>query len=67
MCKVVDGSEFDVAKRTIAATKLSDEDILLTVRVLEGDETLVLRSDKEYFLRIEAEEIPQKKKGAVGA
>ena len=24
------------------------------------------RSDKEYFLRIEAEEIPQKKKGAVG-
>ena len=66
MCKVVDGSEFDVAKRTIAATKLSDEDILLTVRVLEGDETLVLRSDKEYFLRLEAEEIPQKKKGAVG-
>lgn len=66
MCKVVEGSEFDVAKRTIAATKLSDEDILLTVRVLEGDETLVLRSDKEYFLRLEAEEIPQKKKGAVG-
>lgn len=64
MCKVVDGSEFDVAKRTIAATKLSDEDILLTVRVLEGDETLVLRSDKEYFLRLEAEEIPQKKKGS---
>ena len=66
MCKVVDGSEFDVAKRTIAATKLTEGDMLLTVRVLEGEESLILRSDKEYFLRLEASEIPQKKKGAVG-
>ncbi len=40
--------------------------MLLTVRVLEGEESLILRSDKEYFLRLEASEIPQKKKGAVG-
>ena len=66
ICKVVDGSEFDVAKRTIAATKLTEGDMLLTVRVLEGEESLILRSDKEYFLRLEASEIPQKKKGAVG-
>lgn len=58
--------KFDVAKRTIAATKLTEGDMLLTVRVLEGEESLILRSDKEYFLRLEASEIPQKKKGAVG-
>ena len=43
MLKVVDGSEFDVAKRTTAATKLSDGDELLLVSVLSGNETLVMQ------------------------
>lgn len=66
MFKVVNGSEFDVAKRTTAATKLAEDDTLLTVRILEGGESLILRSEKEYFLRIDAEQIPEKKKGAIG-
>lgn len=66
MLKVVDGSEFDVAKRTTAATKLSDGDELLLVSVLSGNETLVMQSQKDFFLRIEAAVIPEKKKGAVG-
>jgi len=66
MLKVVDGSEFDVAKRTTAATKLNEEDELLVVHAIKGDETIVMQSEKDMFLRIEAGTIPEKKKGAVG-
>lgn len=66
MLKVVDGGEFDVAKRTTAATKLNEGDELLLVQPLGGDETLVMQSDKDFFLRIAAGVIPEKKKGAVG-
>lgn len=66
MFKIVNGSEFDVAKRTTAATKLGEGDTLLAVCPLEGEETIVLRSEKEYFLRIDTEQIPEKKKGAIG-
>ena len=66
MLKVVDGSEFDVAKRTTAATKLTEGDELLLVGQLVGEETLVMQSEKDFFLRIDAATIPEKKKGAVG-
>ena len=66
MLKVVDGAEFVVAKKTTAATKLMDEDEVLTVQVLDGDETLVMVSAKDMFLRIDCGQIPQKKKMAVG-
>ncbi len=66
MLKVVDGSEFDVSKRTTAATKLSEEDELLIVQPLSENQTIVMRSAKDMFLRIEAGTVPEKKKGAVG-
>ena len=66
MFKVVNGTEFDVAKRTTAATKLGEGDSLLLMSIIEGEETLILRSQKEYFLRIDAAQIPEKKKGAIG-
>ena len=66
MLKVVDGAEFVVAKKTTVATKLADGDEVLTVRVLEGNETLVMCSHKDMFLRIDCAQIPQKKKSAVG-
>ena len=66
MLKVVEGSEFDVAKRTTAATKLTEGDEVLLVQKLDGDETLVMQSEKDFFLRIEAAQIPEKKKVAVG-
>ena len=66
MLKQVDGSEFDVAKRTTAATKLSDGDEVLYAGAVTGEETLVMQSEKDMFLRIEAGSIPEKKKGAVG-
>lgn len=66
MLKVVSGAEFDVAKRTTAATKLSEEDELLFVQRFAGDESLIMQSEKDFFLRIDVSSIPEKKKGAVG-
>ncbi len=66
MAKVVDGGEFDVMKRTVAATKLQDGDELVNVAVLEEQQTIVLQSQKGYFLRFSVEELPEKKKAAVG-
>ena len=65
MLKLVDGSEFDVAKRTTAATKLGDDEVLLVRAITESD-TMVMRSSRDYFLRIEVNQIPEKKKGAIG-
>ncbi|WP_455946648.1 DNA gyrase/topoisomerase IV subunit A [Eubacterium ramulus] len=66
MCKLVAGSEFDVSKRTTAATKLQEGDEILYLAVAEPETTLVLQSQKNYFLRFATEDIPEKKKGAVG-
>jgi len=66
MVKLVDGSEFVVGKKTTAATKLADGDEVLAVRALKGNETMVMRSGKEAFLRIECATIPEKKKTAIG-
>lgn len=66
MCKLVAGSEFDVSKRTTAATKLQENDKLLYLAVAEPESTMVLQSQKNYFLRFATEDIPEKKKGAVG-
>lgn len=66
MMKVVDGGEFDVAKRTVAATKLQDNDEVVSVTALKEQRNIVLHSKGGYFLRFAIEEIPEKKKGAVG-
>ena len=66
MIKVVDGMEFVVAKKTTAATKLGEDDEVLTVCPLEENDTLVMATKKDMFLRIDCAQIPQKKKGAVG-
>ena len=66
MIKVLDGMEFVVAKKTTAATKLGEEDEVLTVCPLEENDTLVMATKKDMFLRIDCAQIPQKKKGAVG-
>ena len=66
MLKVVNGAEFDVSKRTTAATKLNEGDELLFVERLGENETIVMQSEKDFFLRIEADSVPEKKKGAAG-
>ncbi len=64
--KVVDGNEFNVAKRTIASTKLSEQDKVLSVLPSEDNSQVVLQTHKGIFLKFPFEEIPEKKKGAIG-
>ncbi|MDY2996805.1 MAG: DNA topoisomerase (ATP-hydrolyzing) [Faecalimonas sp.] len=66
MLKQVDGSEFQVAKRTIAATKLLEEDEVICVQVVTDGQSVVLQTMNGYFLRFASTEVPEKKKGAVG-
>ena len=66
MLKIVDGGEFDVAKRTVAATKLQENDELVSVVIMEEQRNIVLQSRDGFFLRFPVEEIPEKKKSAVG-
>lgn len=66
MLKVVDGGEFDVSKRLVAATKLGDGDEVLDVSILHEQRNIVLQSAEGFFLRFPIEEIPEKKKGAIG-
>lgn len=66
MLKVVDGGEFDVAKRTVAATKLQEGDEVVSVAIMNEQRNIVLQTAEGFFLRFPLEEIPEKKKGAVG-
>ena len=66
MIKRVEGTEFQVAKKTIAATKLQDDDALMDVQVITENQHVVLQTKGGYFLRFPAVEVPEKKKSAVG-
>ena len=71
MVKLVEAEEFFVTKRTIAATKLGEEDQVLTVIAMdkpleEEMRTLVLESRNGFFLRFDLAQISVKKKGAIG-
>ncbi|WP_044912819.1 DNA gyrase/topoisomerase IV subunit A [Butyrivibrio sp. WCE2006] len=64
--KIVDGGEFDVTRRTVAATKLAEGDEVVSVHELHEINTVVLQSEAGFFLRFSVDEVPEKKKGAVG-
>lgn len=66
MIKRVEGTEFQVTKRTIAATKLQEEDEVVGVQVINENQQVVLQTKEGFFLRFPAEEVPEKKKGAIG-
>ena len=80
MMKLVDGSEFDASKKTVASTKLNIGDSIAMIHVtdavseitLESDgtiissQTVVLQTENGYFLKFPLNEIPEKKKSAAG-
>ena len=66
MTKQVKGEEFDVIKRTIASTKLGEDDAVIMVQQCDTMDYLVLQSKDGYFLRFLKEEVPEKKKAALG-
>ena len=55
-----------MAKRTVAATKLQEDDEVVSVVTYREQRNIVLQSEDGYFLRFALEEIPEKKKGAIG-
>ena len=66
MVKLVDGGEFDVSKRTVAATKLGEGDSVISVMPVTDQSSIVLRTKEGYFLKFAMEEIPKMKKNAIG-
>ncbi len=66
MCKIVSGGEFDVTKRTVAATKLGEDDELLDIEIVTEHQHIILQSKNGYFLRFDTDEISELKKTAVG-
>ncbi len=66
MIKQVQGSEFDVTKRTTSATKLAEGDVLVQVALADAMDYVVLQSKSGHFLRFLKSEIPEKKKAAIG-
>ena len=66
MTKTVSGYEYDVRTRTSMATKLNEGDEVLYVGLVGDHTQLVLQSAEGCFLRFPIEEIPEKKKAAIG-
>ncbi len=66
MTKIVSGGEFDVAKRTVAATKLMEGDSVVSIAPLYDQQNIVMQSKEGYFLRFPIGEISEMKKTAVG-
>ena len=66
MVKVVPGEEFETNNRTVAATKLQDEDMLLSVQPADNASEVVLQTTSGVFLRFAMEEISELKKNSRG-
>ncbi len=65
--KLVAGNEFTVLRqRTIQATKIADGDLLISVRRTAENAGLVFATQKGYMLRCGLDQIPFKKKTAIG-
>ena len=65
MLKIVDGAEFKVTKRTVAATKLLDDELVEVIPVNTGEDIqdkVVLQTKEGMFLKFLLSEIPNKKK-----
>ncbi len=66
MLKHVYGLEFDVTKKTVAATNLLEDDEVLLIEPVTSQMHIVLRSKDGMILKFLLDEVPLKKKGAVG-
>ncbi len=66
LVKIVSGSEFNVSKRTVASTKLTDGDEVRCVLPVVLSQNVVIRTKGGYLLRFRVSEIPEMKKTAAG-
>jgi DNA gyrase subunit A len=66
MCKLVSGGEFDVSKKTVASTKLNEDDEIVSIEVINEQLNIILQTKAGVFLRFDINEISELKKTAVG-
>ena len=66
LVKQVPAEEFETNNRMVAATKLQEEDQLLSVQMIEGQEEVVLQTSSGVFLRFALSEISEVKKASRG-
>lgn len=66
LVKLVPAEEFATNNRTVASTKLSDDDQVLMVHPIGEETEIVLQTSEDVFLRFAIEEIPELKKNARG-
>ncbi len=64
--KQVPGEEFVTNNRTVASTRLADDDVLVCVRPVGTEPEVVLQTSGDMFLRFAMEEIPVMKKNSRG-
>jgi len=66
LVKIVEGSEYDVRRRSIAATKLQSGDSVCAVVEADSYNQLVLTTKSGYFLKFSLANVPVMKKNSVG-
>ena len=66
MVKQVPGEEFETNNRMVAATKLQEEDSVVSVTMINGETDVVLQTTNGTFLRFPLEEISVLKKASRG-
>lgn len=66
LIKAVEGSEFIAGKRTIVASKMNEDQQVFLIQQVSRTDSIILETKKGFYLRFSIEEIPQKKKTALG-
>lgn len=66
MVKLVPGEEFETNNRMVAATKLQEGDMVISVQLTDGRTEAVLQTTNGVFLRFDLEEISTLKKNSKG-
>ncbi len=66
LIKMVPGEEFETNNRTVAATRLMDDDMIICALPYGGQTDVVLQTSSGVFLRFATNEIPEMKKNARG-
>ena len=66
LIKLVPGEEFETNNRMVAATKLQDDDSVISIQLINEQQDVVLQTSAGIFLRFRVEEISEMKKNARG-
>ena len=66
MVKLFPGEEFETNNRMVAATKLQDGDMVVSIQLTDGRTEAVLQTTNGVFLRFDLEEISTLKKNSKG-